>query len=62
MVLFGITGFVMLLLGFAAAGVVPDPLARVSARFPNAPLVLMGALIGGFLIGRPFRNVPSDVP
>jgi MFS family permease len=54
MVVFGIIGFVMLWLGLAALGVVPDPLGRVSARFPNAPLVLMGALIGGFLIGRPF--------
>lgn len=54
MVVFGIIGLVMLCLGLAAIGVVPDPLARVSARFPNAPLILMGALIGGFLIGRPF--------
>jgi hypothetical protein len=54
MVVFGIIGLVMLCLGLAAVGVVPDPLARLSARFPNAPLILMGALIGGFLIGRPF--------
>lgn len=54
MVVFGIIGLVMVWLGLAALGVVPDPLAGLAARWPNAPLVLMGALIGGFLIGRPF--------
>ncbi|MFC6882197.1 MULTISPECIES: hypothetical protein [Actinomadura] len=54
MVVFGVVGLVMVWLGLAALGVVPDPLARVSARFPNAPMILMGALIGAFLIGRPF--------
>ncbi|MTE22534.1 hypothetical protein F0L17_26250 [Streptomyces sp. TRM43335] len=54
MVVFGIIGAVMVWLGLASLGLVPDPLARVSARFPNAPLVVMGALIGGFLIGRPY--------
>ncbi|WP_119730398.1 hypothetical protein [Thermomonospora amylolytica] len=54
MIVFGIIGVVLIWLGLAALGVLPDPLARVSARFPNAPMVLMGALIGGFLIGRPF--------
>lgn len=54
MVVFGVIGLVMICMGLAALGVVPDPLARVTARHPNAPMVLMGALIGGFLIGRPF--------
>lgn len=54
MVVFGIIGLVLICLGLAALGVIPDPLARVSQRFPNAPMVFMGALIGGFLIGRPF--------
>jgi hypothetical protein len=54
MVAFGIVGLLMVVLGLAAAGVVPDPMARVARRFPNAPLVLLGALIGGFLIGRPY--------
>jgi hypothetical protein len=54
MVAFGIVGMSMIVLGLAAAGVVPDPMARISRRFPNAPLVLLGALLGGFLIGRPY--------
>ncbi|MEU8270712.1 hypothetical protein AB0B89_26580 [Sphaerisporangium sp. NPDC049002] len=54
MVVFGLIGLAMLYLGLAALGVVRDPFARVSRRFPNAPMVFMGALIGGFLIGRPF--------
>jgi hypothetical protein len=49
---FGVIGLVMLYLGLAALGVVPDPLARVSARW--APQLVMGVLIGGFLIGRPW--------
>ncbi|GIH67828.1 hypothetical protein [Sphaerimonospora thailandensis] len=54
MVVFGAIGLAMFYLGIAALGLVPDPFARVARRFPNAPMVFMGALIGGFLIGRPF--------
>jgi MFS family permease len=54
MVAFGLIGLVLIYLGLAALGVVPDPLDRISRRFPHARMVLMGALIGGFLIGRPF--------
>lgn len=54
MVVFGAVGLAMTWLGLAAAGVVRDPLARLSARFPNAPMVFFGVLIGAFLIGRPF--------
>ena len=54
MVVFGLIGMVMIVLGLAAAGIIGDPLAAVSRRYRNAPLVLMGALIGGFLIGRPY--------
>ena len=54
MVVFGLIGLVMCYLGLAALGVVPDSFATISRRFPNAPMVFMGALIGGFLIGRPF--------
>ncbi|MCI0383165.1 hypothetical protein LJ221_01765 [Streptomyces sp. CNQ085] len=54
MVTFGIVGAVLIWLGLASLGLVPDPLARLSARFPNAPLVVMGVLIGCFLIGRPY--------
>jgi len=54
MITFGTIGLVMLVLGLAALGLIPDPLAAVSRRFRNAPLVLMGVLIGAFLIGRPY--------
>lgn len=54
MIVFGVIGLAMIWLGLAALGLVPDPLARVSSRFPNFPMVFLGGLIGGFLIGRPF--------
>lgn len=60
MIAFGIIGLAFLYLGLAALGVLRDPLASISKRFANARLVVMGALIGGFLIGRPyplFRNM-----
>jgi hypothetical protein len=54
MVTFGLIGLVLIVLGLAALGVIRDPLAPVSRRFRNAPMILMGVLIGGFLIGRPY--------
>ncbi|MFD9737240.1 hypothetical protein [Umezawaea sp. NPDC059074] len=54
MVVFGVIGLTMTYLGLAALGVVRDPFARVARRHPQVPLVFMGVLIGGFLIGRPF--------
>ncbi len=54
MVVYGLLGLAMTYLGLAAAGLVRDPLARLTRRFPNAPMVVMGAFIGAFLIGRPF--------
>ncbi|GAA4513242.1 MULTISPECIES: hypothetical protein [Nonomuraea] len=54
MVAFGVIGLAFVWLGLAALGIVRDPLARLTRRFPNAPMVVMGALIGGFLIGRPY--------
>ncbi|MFD7908708.1 hypothetical protein ACFV4G_41515 [Kitasatospora sp. NPDC059747] len=54
MTAFGLIGLVMIVLGLAAVGLVRDPLAGLSRRFPNAPLVLVGAMIGGFLVGRPY--------
>lgn len=54
MVAFGVIGLAFIWLGLAALGIVRDPLARLTRRFPNAPMVVMGALIGGFLIGRPY--------
>lgn len=54
MVAFGVVGVVFLAMGLIALGIVPNPFAGFVARHPVAPLVLMGALIGGFLIGRPY--------
>lgn len=54
MVVFGGIGLVMVYLGLASLGLVRDPFARIAPRFPNAPLVFLGALVGAFLIGRPF--------
>ncbi|MFI0373000.1 hypothetical protein ACH35V_34500 [Actinomadura sp. 1N219] len=54
MIVYGIIGALMLWQGLAALNLAPDPLARLAARHPNAPMLLMGAVIGAFLIGRPF--------
>ncbi len=54
MVVFGVVGLTMIYLGLAAAGKARDPFARLAVRHPNAPLVFFGALVGAFLIGRPF--------
>lgn len=51
---FGVIGLIMLYLGLAALHVVPDPLRRLTARWAPAPQVMMGILVGGFLIGRPW--------
>lgn len=53
-VVFGLIGLAFAYLGLAALRLVPDPFARLSGRFPHARLVVIGALIGGFLVGRPF--------
>lgn len=53
MVVFSVIGLIFIYLGLAAVGVVPDPLRWPTARFSHTPQVVMGALIGGFLIGRP---------
>jgi hypothetical protein len=54
MIAFGLVGAAMLVLGLAAIGLLPDPLARLARRFPNARSVVLGVLIGAFLIGRPW--------
>lgn len=54
MIVFTIIGLILVWLGLAAAGIVPDPLRRLTARFSNTPQLVMGAIIGGFLIGRPY--------
>ncbi|MBA8953018.1 hypothetical protein ACFQU9_17685 [Actinomadura namibiensis] len=60
MIVFGVIGLVLVYLGLAALGLVPDPLRNS----PNARMVMMGALVGGFLIGRPYglyRQLFRDV-
>lgn len=50
MIVFGIIGVVFVHLGLGALGVLRDPFARR----PVLRVVTLGALVGGFLIGRPF--------
>jgi hypothetical protein len=49
-VVFGIIGLALLAMGLAAMRVIPD----VFAGRPRARVIVLGALIGGFLIGRPY--------
>ncbi|MFE9206444.1 hypothetical protein [Micromonospora sp. NPDC007230] len=49
-VVFGVIGLALTYLGLAALGLLPD----VFAHRPVARVVTMGALVGGFLIGRPY--------
>jgi hypothetical protein len=54
MIVFSVIGLIFIYLGLAAISVVPDPLRRITQRFSYTPQFIMGALIGGFLIGRPY--------
>ncbi|MEK8107803.1 hypothetical protein NKG94_27305 [Micromonospora sp. M12] len=49
-VVFGVIGLAFIGLGLASLGVLPDPFAHR----PVARVVTLGALVGGFLIGRPY--------
>ncbi|PTA47922.1 hypothetical protein [Micromonospora sp. RP3T] len=49
-VVFGLIGLAFAALGLAALGLLPDPFANR----PTARLVTLGALVGGFLVGRPY--------
>lgn len=49
-IVFGVIGLAFIYLGLASLGVLPDPLATR----PRTRLVILGALIGGFLVGRPY--------
>jgi hypothetical protein len=49
-VVFGVIGLVFVCLGLAALGRLPDPFARR----PFARVFVIGMLVGGFLIGRPY--------
>jgi hypothetical protein len=53
-VVFPVIGAAFIYLGLAAFGVAPDPLRRAAARWPYTPQLVMGGLIGAFLIGRPY--------
>lgn len=53
-VVFTTIGLVFILWGLMTLNIIPNPGARISHRYPQARLLLMGTLIGGFLIGRPF--------
>lgn len=53
-IVFTVLGIAFVWMGLAAIDVVPDPLRRLTARWPQTPLLVMGGLIGGFLIGRPY--------
>jgi len=50
MVAFGLIGLAFVWLGLGALGVIRDPFAQR----PAARVVALGALVGGFLIGRPY--------
>ncbi|MFI7552725.1 hypothetical protein ACIBQ2_23605 [Micromonospora sediminimaris] len=50
MIVFGVIGLAFVYLGLASLGVVRDPFAHR----PVARVVVLGALVGGFLIGRPY--------
>ena len=52
MAVFGILGLVLLVMGLAAMGVIR--VHPLDGRSASARLVLIGGLIGAFLIGRPF--------
>ncbi len=54
MVVFGILGLVLVAMGLAAMGHVRVDVPRPDGRYTAARLVLIGGLIGAFLIGRPF--------
>lgn len=47
-------GVIFVLWGLMALNVIRNPFASLSLRYPWLRSVFMGALIGGFLIGRPF--------
>jgi hypothetical protein len=53
-VVFGILGLVLLVMGLAALGVIRVHAPRLGGRSDSVRLLLIGGLIGAFLIGRPF--------
>lgn len=53
-VVFTVLGLAMIWYGLAAVRLVRNPLGGLFQRRPAAELVFIGALVGAFLIGRPF--------
>jgi hypothetical protein len=53
-VVFGILGLVLLVMGLAALGIIRARPSQPGSRSVSIRLFLIGALIGAFLIGRPF--------
>lgn len=53
-VVFTVLGIIMVWHGLAAIRLVRSPLTNLFHRRPAAELLFMGALVGAFLIGRPF--------
>jgi hypothetical protein len=53
-VVFGVIGLAFIWMGLAALRLLPDPFARLTTRWPQTPMVVMGVLIGLFLVGRPY--------
>jgi hypothetical protein len=53
-VVFGVIGLALVWMGLATLRVVPDPLGGLYERRPRAQVLIMGGLIGAFLVGRPF--------
>ncbi|MEU8582695.1 hypothetical protein [Streptomyces abikoensis] len=54
LIVFTVIGLAMVWLGLSALGLAPDPLARRTRDPERLRLLLIGALIGGFVIGRPY--------
>ena len=54
MVVFGILGLLFIGIGLVTGSFLPNPLARLTSNRRWLSLFLLGGLIGGFLIGRPF--------
>lgn len=53
-VVYGVIGAVLLYLSAAVLGLLPNPLPREPVRAMRSWMVIMGVLIGAFLVGRPF--------
>ena len=60
-VVFGIIGVFLIYLGLSYLGAVPDPFATLSKRWPGARFFALGAIIGAFLVGRPYRLYAANL-